>query len=82
MKRSWQIFIIKARGYPRAAPGLAPAHPSEIDSTAHRGSSTRHLLARDINRFEKQGYKLEKIKAVDMFPQTMHVETVVLMSRK
>ena len=64
------------------APGLAPAHLSEIGSTAHRGSSTRHLLARDINRFEKQGYKLEKIKVVDMFPQTMHVETVVLMSRK
>ena len=26
--------------------------------------------------------ELEKIKAVDMFPQIMHVETVVLMSRK
>ena len=72
----------KGKGIPEWLRGLAPAHPSEIGSTAHRGSSTRHLLARDINRFEKQGYKLEKIKAVDMFPQTMHVETVVLMSRK
>ena len=45
-------------------------------------SCNPQTLARDINRFEKQGYKLEKIKAVDMFAQTMHVETVVLMSRK
>lgn len=45
-------------------------------------SCNPQTLARDINRFEKQGYKLEKIKAVDMFPQTMHVESVVLMSRK
>ncbi len=45
-------------------------------------SCNPQTLARDINRFEKQGYKLEKIKAVDMFPQTMHVETVVLMSRQ
>ncbi|MBP2015856.1 23S rRNA (uracil(1939)-C(5))-methyltransferase RlmD [Anaerococcus degeneri] len=44
-------------------------------------SCNPQTLARDINRFEKQGYKLEKIKAVDMFPQTMHVETVVLMTR-
>ena len=44
-------------------------------------SCNPQTLARDISRLEKQGYKLEKIKAVDMFPQTMHVETVVLMSR-
>ena len=45
-------------------------------------SCNPQTLARDISRFEKLGYKLEKIKAVDMFPQTMHVESVVLMSRK
>lgn len=45
-------------------------------------SCNPQTLARDIKRFENQGYKLEKIKAVDMFPQTMHVESVVLMSRK
>lgn len=44
-------------------------------------SCNPQTLARDINRFEKQGYKLEKIKAVDMFPQTMHVETVALLSK-
>ncbi|MBM0045971.1 23S rRNA (uracil(1939)-C(5))-methyltransferase RlmD [Anaerococcus sp. mt242] len=45
-------------------------------------SCNPQTLARDIKRFIDRGYKLEKIKAVDMFPQTMHVETVVLMSRK
>lgn len=45
-------------------------------------SCNPQTLARDIKRFMDRGYKLEKIKAVDMFPQTMHVETVVLMTRK
>ena len=44
-------------------------------------SCNPQTLARDINRFEKEGYKLEKIKAVDMFPQTMHVECIALIQR-
>ena len=44
-------------------------------------SCNPQTLARDISRFEKLGYKLEKIKGVDMFPQTMHVETVALLSK-
>ncbi len=39
-------------------------------------------LARDILRFNKYGYSLQKAAAVDMFPRTSHVETVVLLSRK
>ena len=38
-------------------------------------------FARDLNMFIEKGYKLKKITAVDMFPNTHHVETVVLMSR-
>ena len=38
-------------------------------------------LARDVKYLRKQGYELEKVRTVDMFPQTVHVETVVLMSR-
>lgn len=38
-------------------------------------------LARDYNVL-KDNYKLEKIKAFDMFPQTEHVETVMVLERK
>lgn len=36
---------------------------------------------RDLRYLIKHGYKVEEIQPVDMFPQTKHVETVVLMSR-
>ena len=39
-------------------------------------------LARDLKILEDRGYKTEKIQPVDMFPQTSHVETVCLLSRK
>lgn len=38
-------------------------------------------LARDLAVLEKKGYKVRKIQPVDMFPWTVHVETVVLMSK-
>lgn len=37
--------------------------------------------ARDVALFCELGYHPQKIQAVDMFPRTNHVETVVLMSR-
>lgn len=37
-------------------------------------------LARDILRFHAHGYQLRAATAVDMFPRTCHVETVVLMT--
>ena len=39
-------------------------------------------LARDLAVFEASGYKMEKAVAVDMFPGTVHVETVVLLSQQ
>jgi 23S rRNA (uracil1939-C5)-methyltransferase len=39
-------------------------------------------LARDCKMLEERGYKVEKIQPVDMFPQTTHVETVVLLQRE
>ncbi|WP_369819198.1 23S rRNA (uracil(1939)-C(5))-methyltransferase RlmD [Thermoanaerobacter sp. YS13] len=39
-------------------------------------------LARDLKIFSEKGYKVEKVKCVDMFPHTYHVETVVLIERK
>jgi len=38
-------------------------------------------LARDAAVFCTGGYEVEKIKAVDMFPQTTHVETVISLCR-
>jgi 23S rRNA (uracil1939-C5)-methyltransferase len=38
-------------------------------------------LARDLVILQEFGYEVEKVCCVDMFPQTVHVETVVLMSR-
>ena len=38
-------------------------------------------LARDLKYLCANGYNLKKVRACDMFPQTVHVETVVLLSR-
>ena len=39
-------------------------------------------LARDLRRFLEKGYAAQRAIAVDMFPRTRHVETVVLLCRK
>ena len=39
-------------------------------------------LARDVKRFTQGGYAPQKAVAVDLFPRTHHVESVVLLSRK
>ncbi len=45
-------------------------------------SCSSSTLARDIALFKEGGYALEKIKTVDMFPQTTHVECVAKLCRK
>ena len=37
--------------------------------------------ARDCKILSENGYKVEKVRAVDLFPRTHHIECVVLMSR-
>ena len=39
-------------------------------------------LARDVRFLRESGYELKKITPVDQFPNTVHVETVVLLSHK
>ena len=39
-------------------------------------------LARDVKRFAQAGYAPQKAVAVDLFPRTHHVETVVMLSHK
>ena len=38
-------------------------------------------LARDLVEFAKYGYRVEKVCCVDMFPGTVHCETVCLLSK-
>lgn len=64
-------------------------HPKALDKIIDYGvdrivyiSCKPTSLARDLEVLQERGYKLEKAIAVDMFPMTVHVETVVLMSRK
>ena len=38
-------------------------------------------LARDLVVLQERGYKVEKVCAVDMFPQTVHVECVTLLQK-
>ncbi len=39
-------------------------------------------LARDLEVLQASGYEVKKVCCVDMFPATVHVETVILLSRK
>ena len=38
-------------------------------------------LARDLKYLRGEGYEVKKVQGVDQFPHTVHVETVVLLSR-
>ncbi|MFN0279154.1 MAG: class I SAM-dependent RNA methyltransferase [Pyrinomonadaceae bacterium] len=52
---------------------LAALKPSQISYVSCEPS----ILARDLRILIDKGYAIEKITALDMFPQTHHVETVV-----
>lgn len=39
-------------------------------------------LARDLELIQGRGYRVEKVACVDLFPFTVHVETVALLTRK
>ncbi len=49
---------------------LRPKHVSYV-------SCDPSVLARDLKRFVENGYEILSITALDMFPQTHHVETIV-----
>ena len=63
-------------------------HPKALDKIIAYGvdklvyiSCKPTSLARDLEILQAKGYKVEKVCAVDMFPHTVHVETVVLLSK-
>ena len=39
-------------------------------------------LARDLKVLRGEGYEVERVRAVDQFPHTVHVETIVLIQKK
>lgn len=39
-------------------------------------------MVRDLKIFMENGYIVEKVKCVDMFPRTYHVETIICLSKK
>ena len=65
--------------------GLAPEVPEVLASMAPERivyvSCDPATLARDVKRFRALGYQAEQAQAVDLFPRTQHVETVVLLSK-
>jgi len=64
-------------------------HPKALDKIIEFGvdrivyiSCKPTSLVRDLEILQARGYKVEKVCVVDMFPETVHVETVVLLSKK
>ena len=74
--------------------GLAPEVPEILASMAPErivyvscdpatlARDVKATLARDVKRFGELGYPAVKAQAVDLFPRTAHVETVVLLGRE
>jgi 23S rRNA (uracil1939-C5)-methyltransferase len=62
---------------PKARQALVDLHPEFI----LYGSCNPATLARDLNHLLQAGYQIQQTILVDMFPQTYHIESVILMSR-
>ncbi len=64
--------------------GLAPETPGILAGLSPERiiyvSCDPATLARDVKRLGELGYRAVKAQAVDLFPRTAHVETVVLLS--
>lgn len=63
--------------YPEALDSIVDMHPQRIVYV----SCDPATLARDVKILGEKGYTVTEGAAVDMFPRTHHVETVVLLSK-
>ncbi len=65
--------------------GAKPAIPMLLKLRARRMvyvSCDPQTLARDLRTLVDGGYELESVEALDMFPQTYHVEAVAKLRHK
>ena len=62
----------------RTAGRTVTANDTVLQALRRKRAAT---LARDLKYLCEAGYELKAIAPVDLFPMTVHVETVVLMSR-
>ena len=67
----------RAGFHPKALSALATLAPGRIVYVSCNPST----LARDVGDLVRQGYRLEWVQPVDMFPQTPHIETVARLRR-
>lgn len=65
-------------GAPEAVSQIAALKPSRITYVSCDPST----LARDLRTLVDSGYELTKVTAIDLFPQTYHVETVAALVRR
>jgi 23S rRNA (uracil1939-C5)-methyltransferase len=66
----------RAGFHPKALAALASLAPARIVYVSCNPST----LARDVGDLVRQGYRLEWVQPVDMFPQTPHIEAVALLT--
>jgi 23S rRNA (uracil1939-C5)-methyltransferase len=67
----------RAGFHPKALSALAALAPARIVYVSCNPST----LARDVGELARQGYRLDWVQPVDMFPQTPHIEAVARLRR-
>lgn len=78
--RSFDCVVIDP---PRqGAPGVAPQLAALTRKRLVYISCDPATLCRDLGELTHAGFTIKKIQPVDMFPQTHHIETVVLLEKK
>jgi len=81
-RTSWDAVVLDP---PRegCAPRVLPTVFGEIKPPrAVYVSCNPQVLAGDLKSIQQAGYKVDRLQAVDMFPHTEHIETVVTLSRR